>query len=163
MSVIIKKNLSVENARIGFRNFAGKEGQYNPKGKRNFVVFLDTPTAEGLKEDGWNIRWLIPRDPDEAPQAYLPVAVSYDHIPPNIVVITSLGKNELTEDTVNMLDWAEIEEVDLTIRPYNWEVSGKSGVKGYLKKMFITIVEDPFEAKYRNVPSNVLPFDEQAD
>ena len=163
MTVIVKANLSIENARIGFRNFDGKEGPYNVKGRRNFVVFLDTPTAEDLKQDGWNIRWLTPRNQDELPQAYLPVAVSYKNIPPEIVVITSLGKNNLKEENVSMLDWAEIEIVDLTIRPYNWEVTGKTGVKAYLKKMFVTIVEDPFEAKYRDLPSSVVPFDDEED
>lgn len=160
MANIIKKNLSIEDARIGFRNFSGKEGQYNPKGKRNFVVFLDKANAEDLAKDGWNIRWLKPRDPDEDPQAYLPVDVSFDHIPPRILVITSHAKNELSEDSINKLDWAEIERVDLIIRPYNWKVGEKEGVKAYLKTMYVTIVEDEFAAKYRDVPDGFAPLDE---
>jgi hypothetical protein len=35
------KPLSLENVRIGFRNFEGREGQYNKSGDRNFVVFLE--------------------------------------------------------------------------------------------------------------------------
>jgi len=156
----VSKNLSIEDARIGFRNFSGKEGQFNPKGKRNFVVFLGKTDADVLAEDGWNIRWLKPRDPDEESQAYLPVDVNFDHVPPRIVVITSRAKNELSEDSINKLDWAEIEHVDLIIRPYNWEVGEKSGVKAYLKTMYVTIVEDEFESKYRDVPDGYSPVDE---
>jgi hypothetical protein len=148
----IRSNITVENARIGFRNFTGKPGRFNPAGRRNFCVFLDTDIAKELQSDGWNIKWLEPRDPDDGPQAYLQVGVSYNNYPPKITAITSASKTILDEDTVNILDWAEIENVDLIIRPYNWEVNEKRGIKAYLKTMYITLVEDEFEAKYRNVP-----------
>lgn len=147
-----RKNLSIENARIGFRNFSGREGQFNPKGKRNFVVFLDEENAKNLENDGWNIRWLRPRDPEEDPQPYLPVDVAFEHYPPRIVLITSHGKTDLDQETVNTLDLAEIKTVDLIIRPYSWEVGDKRGVKAYLRTMYITIVEDEFELKYKDVP-----------
>lgn len=152
----IRRNLSIEDGRIGFRNFSGKEGRFNPKGKRNFCVFLEKEQGEELKADGWNIRWLEPRNPDDPPQAYLQVAVSFDHMPPKIVLITSRNKTELTEDNIEILDWAEIERCDLIIRPYNWSLpeSGKQGVKAYIKTMYVTIAEDEFEAKYRDVPDS---------
>lgn len=146
------KNIIIENAKIGFRNFSGKEGKFNPAGRRNFCVFLDHDLAETLAADGWNVRLLEPRDPSDEKQAYLQVTVSYAHIPPKIIAITSHNKTTLDENTINILDWAEIENVDVIIRPYNWDVSGKTGVKAYVKSMYITLVEDEFEAKYRNVP-----------
>lgn len=153
--------ISIENARIGFRNFSGKEGAYNPPGRRNFCVFLDAALAETLEEDGWNVRYLKPRDDQEEAQAYIQVAVNFDNIPPKIVIITSRGKTVLEEDTVSLLDWAEINTVDLIIRPYNWVVqegtkNEKSGVKAYLKSMYVEIAEDEFEKKWSTVPNETL-------
>lgn len=151
---MVKNSIAIENARIGFRNFAGKEGKFNPAGRRNFCVFLDFDFGVKLERDGWNVRWLDPIDAEEDKQPYLQVAVQYDNIPPQIVLITGQGKNILDEASVNLLDWAEIANVDLIINPYNWEVNGKKGVKAYLKSMYITIVEDEFASKYYDVPDN---------
>ena len=150
----VTNNIVIEGARIGFRNFAGKEGKYNPAGKRNFCVFLDLEHAYQLEDDGWNIRWLQPRDEGDEPQASLQVSVNFNNVPPKIVQITSHGKTNLDESNVNVLDWAEIVECDMIIRPYNWEFNGKSGVKGYLKSLYVTIAEDEFESKYYDAPDS---------
>ena len=151
---MIKKNIVIENARIGFRNFEGAAGKFNPAGKRNFCVFLDEAIGRDLADDGWNVRWLQPKDEGDSPLPYLQVAVSYDNIPPKIILVTKKGKTVLDQDSVKILDWAEIEFVDLIITPYNWAVSGKSGVKAYVKSMYVNIVEDEFENKYRDVPDS---------
>jgi hypothetical protein len=149
--------LKIENVKIGFRNFAGKQTQYNDAGKKNFCVFLDEENADQLKSDGWNVRWLEPRNPDDDRQAYLPIAVSFDYYPPEIWVITSRGKTQLKEDEIKLLDWAEIAIADITIRPYNWtRPDGKSGIKAYVKSLYVTIVEDELSEKYRDVPESVV-------
>lgn len=150
----VEDNIVIEGARIAFRNFSGKEGRFNPTGRRNFCVFLESDIAQVLEKDGWNVRYLKPRDEGEEDQAYMQVAVSFQNIPPKIILISSQGKTVLDEESISLLDWAEIKEVDLIIRPYNWSVNGKSGVKGYVKSMYITIVEDEFAAKYYNVPDS---------
>lgn len=152
--IMIKNNIVIENARIGFRNFSGEAGKFNPAGNRNFCVFLEHDLGKMLADDGWNVRYLQPKDDGDAPQPYLQVKVSYDNIPPKIVLISSKGKTVLDENSVNILDWAEIKEVDLVIRPYNWTVSGKSGVKPYVKTAYVTIVEDEFASKYYEVPDS---------
>lgn len=152
----IKSFLKIENTRIGMRNFKGEERQYNPAGRRNFCVFIEQEDAEALHADGWNIRWLEPKDPDSERQAYLPVSVSFDYYPPEIWIVTSHNKTKLKEEDIKILDWAEIQNVDLTIRPYNWAQGGKSGIKAYVKSMFVTIVEDELAEKYHNVPDSAI-------
>lgn len=151
---MVEDNIRIEGARIGFRNFSGEEGRFNPKGRRNFCVFLEEDIAKDMEKEGWNVKWLQPREDGDEPQAYLQVKVVFGKIPPKIVLVTMRGKTRLDEDTVNILDWAEIQNVDLVIRPYNWEVNGSTGVSAYIKTMYVTLKEDEFESKYYDVPDS---------
>lgn len=157
-------NISIENARLVFKNFSGKEGKYNPAGRRNFCVLLDTDSAKDLEKEGWNIKWLQPRDEADEEQAYLQVSVAYNNYPPKIVLISGSGKTVLDEEEVSSLDWADLKEVNLIIRPYEWNVNNKSGVKAYLKAGYFEIEEDEFEAKYKDIPdsakTSMEPIDE---
>ena len=141
----------MEGVRIIFRNFAGKEGQYNREGDRNFAVLLEESVAQAMLADGWNVKWLKPRegDEDEVEQAYLPVSLNFTKgRPPRVVMITSRGRTNLDENMVELLDLADFRNVDLFVRPYEWTVSGKSGIKAYLQSIYVTIEEDELERKY---------------
>jgi len=66
-------------------------------------------------------------------------------------MITSRGRTTLREDDVELLDWADIRIADLIVRPYEWAVNGKTGIKAYLQSIFVTIDEDALELKYSEV------------
>lgn len=141
----------MENVRLIFRNFAGKEGQYNREGDRNFGVVLDEATAEAMNNDGWNVKWLKAREEGDADTPWLPVSVNFRGRPPKLVMITSRGRTTLGEDEAELIDYADIEAVDLIVNPYEWMVNGKGGIKAYLKSMFVTIAEDALERKYADI------------
>ena len=144
--------LIMEDARIVFRNFAGAEGMYNREGDRNFCVLLEDDLAADMLKDGWNIKRLKPREGEEQGTAYIQVSVGFKGRPPRMVMITSRGRVELGEEECILLDWADIDKVDLIIRPYHWNVNGRTGVKAYLKSIFVVIHEDYLELKYADVP-----------
>lgn len=141
----------MEGVRIIFRNFSGKEGAYNREGDRNFGVVLPDDVAEAMLADGWNVKYLKPREDDEeeVETPWLSVSLNFDKgRPPKIVMVTSRGRTNLDEQTVDTLDWADVINVDLIVRPYNWDVQGKTGIKAYLQSMYVTIDEDELEQKY---------------
>jgi hypothetical protein len=142
------KTFMVEDGQIIFRNFTGKEGQYNREGDRNFAVILDQEAADQMLNDGWNVRFLAAREEGESDTPYIQVAVNFKNRPPRVVMITSTSRTQLDEASVDVLDWADIQSADLIARGYEWTVNGKSGVKAYLQSLFVTIEEDALEKKY---------------
>ena len=157
---MVRDNLVMENVRIMFKNFSGKEDRFNRAGDRNFCVLIEEwDEASRLANLGWNIKQLKPLEEGGDPRFYLQVAVSYKNIEPNIYMVTNKSKVRLSESTVGNLDSADIKNVDLIISPYNWEVNGKSGVKAYCKTMYVTIDEDVFAGKY-NFDDELPDFDD---
>lgn len=155
--MISMNSLVHEDAKLMFRNFAGREAPFNAAGDRNFVLFLESKKADEMKAEGWNVKHLRPREEDDEPQAYLGVAVSYKNRPPKIVVITSKARTEFDEELLPQLDYAEIKKADIMLSAYDWEFNGNKGLKAYLKSAFITLNEDPLELKYAEDPTNQTP------
>ncbi len=144
--------IMMEGVKIIFRNFRGEESQFNREGDRNFGVLIDDTLASQLIDDGWNVKFLKNDDADEgeAPQAWLPVAVSWKGRAPTVIAIGDKTENRthLQEHEVEAMDWYDIVNTDLIVRPYSWEVNGKTGVKAYLKSIYVTYEEDELQIKY---------------
>lgn len=141
--------LTIRNAKLIFRNFSGKPSQYSPEGRRTFSVVIDDEEfANQLINDGWNVKTRKPYRDDDPPSFHLPVAVFFGKFPPKVICRGSNGNVLLDENQVGMLDWVEIVNADLTIRPRTYEIAGRQGIKAYLKTLAVTILEDEIEKEY---------------
>lgn len=142
-------NLTIENARIFFKDFSAA-GPFAGGTKRTFCVEIPEEMVPDLQRDGWNVKSRESRNDPDAVTWYLKVEASYRARPPKVVCIPNITRRKvfLNEQTIDSLDYVEILSVDLTINPYVWEATGNTGVKAYLGTMYVTIAEDPLDAKY---------------
>ena len=144
--------VQIDNARIIYRNFAGAPSKFNREGDRNFAVVIeDQDIAEALTEKGWNVKIKPPREEGDEPFMFLPVKVKFNDRGPRVYLQNSLGgRNRVTldEDTVGILDNVDIINVDLDIRPYDWDVQGKTGRTAYLQSICVTQEVDRFLDRY---------------
>lgn len=138
-----------EVLRTPFRNFSGRPTKFNPQGgKRFFNIRLDEALAEEMEAAGWKVRSLPARDDQEAPLRFLEVKVAYTGRPPRIVKVTPVGKEPLTEEVVGLLDDADIEYADLTIRPYVFDRETAENVTAYLQTSYIHVKMDELDLQY---------------
>lgn len=141
--------LQIDEARIVYRNFAGAPSQFNRAGDRNFAVVIpDQEIADELIANGWNVKIKPPRDEDDSPFMFLPVKIKFSDRGPNVYLITGSAKNELDEDSISCLDNIDIASVDLDLRPYNWEVNGKTGRTAYLQAIRVFQEIDRFADRH---------------
>jgi hypothetical protein len=140
--------LQVNDTRIIYRNFRGEGSKFNREGDRNFAMIIPTQDlVDELINRGWNVKIKEPREEGEEPFMYLPIKVKFNDRGPQIYLVTGDRTNRLDEDVVSMLDDIDIRSVDLDIRPYDWEVNGKTGRTAYLQAMEVTQEIDRFAAR----------------
>lgn len=139
--------LQIDDTRIVYRNFTGVGSKFNREGDRNFAVVIpDQEVADALLDKGWNVKIRPPRDEDEDPFMYLPVKVRFNDRGPHVYLKSGSNLVKLDEESISCLDDVDILEVDLDIRPYDWEVNGKTGRTAYLQSMKVTQNLDRFAA-----------------
>lgn len=137
--------LQLDDVRIIYRNFSGEGSKFNREGDKNFSVFIDNmELANDLIEQGWNVKIREPREEGDEPFAHLPVKVKFNDRGPRIYLITGNRRNELDEESVAILDNIDIACIDMDIRPYDWEVNGKTGRTAYLHSMRVVQEVDRF-------------------
>ena len=142
--------IQIDDARIIYRNFSGEGTKFNREGDRNFAIRIDDPaTADALIKEGWNVKI---KDTDDGPFMRLPVKVKFTDFGPKVYLKS--GRPEpilLDEESIAMLDQIDIECADLDIRPFDWEVNGRTGRTAYLQAGHITQRIDRFAARYANL------------
>lgn len=144
--------MQIDNARIIFKNFGGRGDKFNREGDRNFSLLIEDPdTADAMVEKGWNVKIKEGRDEDEGPFMRLPVKVKFTEYGPKVYLNSAGNVTELDEESIACLDNIDIESVDMDIRPYDWDVNGKTGRTAYLQSMNVVQRIDRFAARYSNM------------
>ena len=137
--------LQIDDARIIYRNFSGIGSKYNREGDRNFAVVIpNQEIADELIKEGWNVRIKPPREEDEDPFMYLPVKIKFSDRGPNCYLRSGKIQTKLTESTIGCVDDIDILSVDLDLRPFDWDVNGKTGRTAYLQSIRVTQKIDRF-------------------
>lgn len=140
-----RDNVTLFNAKILWPNFAGERRTYNKAGDRNFNLSLTPDESNRLRDLGYNVKAGKPslNDPDDVGEDKLVVKVHYGQSAPRVILVMGEGgpQRNLTENTVYILDElaGEYDNVDLTIRPYDWEVDGQTGRTAYLQSLYVTV------------------------
>lgn len=157
----MKNNLLLEDAKLVFTNFEGREKPpYNRAGDRNICIDLtdmDPEFIDQLKAAGWNI--YESDNPEATVKVSLTVKIKFNHqkpqFNPKIYMVSEAGENAyvpilLTEDSVGNLDYMQITGGDVIIRPYEYDVAGRRGVSAYLEVAYVRVCPDIFAAKYES-------------
>lgn len=144
--------VEISDARIVYRNFRGEAGKFNREGDRNFsVVIPNQEIADALINEGWNVKIKPPREEGDEPFMVLPVKVKFNAKGPRVYLVTGERHNKLDEESIDCLDNIDILSVDLIIRPYDWEVNGKTGRTAYLQSMQVDQDVDNISARFEEI------------
>ena len=90
----------------------------------------------------------------------LPVKIKFTDYGPNVYLRTGDRVNKLDEESIGCLDNIDIDSVDMDIRPYDWEVNGRTGRTAYLQSMEVVQRIDRFAARYsgNDIDGEPYPF-----
>ena len=150
MQVKFRKDiLEIEDARIIYRNFEGVASKFNREGDRNFAVIVPNDEIKDiLVEAGWNVKIKPPRDEDDTPFMVIPVKVKFNNRGPAAYLRSGETVTRLNEETIGILDEIDIQSVSMDLRPYDWDVNGKTGRTAYLQAIDVIQNIDRFGDMY---------------
>lgn len=150
--------LIIDHADVFWTNFRGEEkvakntGKVvNVKGQRNFNVYIYNPElAEEMRDAGWNVKILSPRNEGDEPMFCIGVELRWkdkdgndlnEGLQPKVHLEGTNGETDLKEETVGILDGSDISDVGLVIRPRHYEGFNGPAIKAYLEEGWFVVEE----------------------
>lgn len=145
-----KGYVEIDDCKIIWRNFSGRQTAYNRKGDKNFTLVIPTEDmAEALKNEGYNVKIKPPREEGDVPFMYMRVKINFNDRGPNVYLKSGEEIGQLNEESACVLDDISISRVDMDIIPYDWETNGKKGRTAYLQSIKVTQdISDRFANEY---------------
>lgn len=140
--------VQIDGASIIFRNFSGANTQYS----QGFNLMIDDPDiADEFVEHGYNVVIKIPEEPGATPMMRLPIKLKFKKYPngketgPLVFLVKNGVRRELHSDDMDILDKIDITNVNMDIRPYDWERNGDRGRSAWLNEIEVTQRVSRFE------------------
>ena len=161
MELTSGQRITIRGGHLKYRNFRGLSNDYNKEGDRNTRIVIDEKLAQDLIAAGVDgVKINPPREEGDAPECLLRLLVRYyyeeDGTPsssnPNVWLVTKNGRKRLLEKQVGNVDTADIDHVDAVFRIASWKYGQKRGLHCKLVSLFCTLIEDPLEEEYKDVP-----------
>lgn len=115
------------------------------------AVVPATVIADRLASEGWNIKIRDPREEGDDPFIFLPVKIKFNDRGPRVYLVSGNNTNNISEDMVSMLDNIDIITTSMDIRPYDWDVNGKTGRTAYLQVIEVVQNVDRFAERYNSI------------
>lgn len=149
--------LEINDARITWKNFAGRGDRFNREGDRNFhLVIPDQEIADAMMADknqfgnSWNVKIKPPQNEGDVPFMHMLVKLKFNGRGPNVYLDRGQNRDPLllNEDTISCLDDMDILSCDMDIRPYDDKLpNGTSFRTAYLSAMRVYPRVDRFAAQ----------------
>ena len=149
--------IEIRGAKIARRNFRGEERRWqgkiiNAEGNRNFILILPDELVGDLIAEGWNVKQFKNGEDGEPGDYFINVKVNFSYKPPTIWLVSTKTdgtktRTRLDEDTVGELDFADIVDVKILVKPVVRQstFTGEDMVTAYLETMYVEVESgDPF-------------------
>lgn len=131
--------IEISSAKILWKNFTGELGFYNKEGSRNFCLLLsDDASVNFFKQNGYSVA--VKPSGVEVGEfiRYLKVKLKFNDGEPTIILKSNNKTIRVDENLVSVLDSIKIKSVDMSIKPYHWELpNGENGQIAYLSNMTV--------------------------
>lgn len=157
---ITDRSISIEGARVRYRDLSGRPSDYNKNGQRNITIELDAEDALELKEMGFNVRF--PEvDPDGDERAPLLKIIVSKFSKVYRVNSERQSIRELQEDEVSDLNAYRLRNVDLTFYARDYEIGKRVVRSAYLSKGYFDVEESYFDKKYSGFQTPGRPVEDE--
>ena len=139
-----------------FRNFSGEERGKNAAGKRNFCIKIDDDLAEKMKEDGFHIKILQPREEGDEACYFLKINIKPESkYPPEIYLLKEKEGSEkylvnVPLDNIRSqrrLDGKKIKYAE--IRFHGWEYDPNEDLTADLDELILEVEDTSLASAYQ--------------
>lgn len=143
----------IRNARPCFCNFEGRVNEFNKEGRKQFSLVIEGPEKAALQARGYEVKTHTVKKTGEI---FDYITVKIGTRIPRLFIIEDGQRVQIDDVESALLDLGnyDIENITVSITPYECEVMGKHYQVAYAKTIVVTIAYDELMSEIRNEFTN---------